>query len=30
MTKPHPAHLAFTGLLMLLSGLPLACVPASH
>jgi hypothetical protein len=24
MTKPHPAHLAFTGLLMLLSGLPLA------
>jgi hypothetical protein len=24
MTKPHPAHLAFTGLLMLLAGLPLA------
>ena len=24
MTKPHPVHLALTGLLMLLSGLPLA------
>jgi hypothetical protein len=24
MTKPHPAHLAFTGLLVLLAGLPLA------
>ena len=23
MTNPHPAHLAFTGLLMLLAGLPL-------
>ncbi|HBO6892238.1 TPA: integrating conjugative element protein, partial [Pseudomonas aeruginosa] len=24
MTKPHPVQLALTGLLMLLSGLPLA------
>ena len=24
MTKPHPAHLAFTVLLVLLAGLPLA------